>query len=261
MMAVEIPAQTVGVDYTVSTRNTFLEVQNSNSNGCFTQSAPPVYRIPAEEEILPSTPEVWSVKPLPPVVEEEDGKVTADSNGPFPSLGISDEPAAIIISSDVKTTLSAAAQPFVPSSQSKPMAQAQKAITTPHEKSCADALKAALAELFRDVGGVMFMLNHHRAYAFSVRLRMPATVNLSEAAVKVSNKKNYPDQFVVSEARAEGTCAQLSVHYNDGSFGKFDSWDICWDFVKKGQCKRGDACKWPHVPGAYFTIALEHPPA
>jgi len=214
-----------------------------------------VYRIPAEEILLPSTPEVWSVKPMPPVLEEDsDGKVTADLNGPFPSLGLSHEPAAIIME---KTGLSATARPFIPTSQSQAV---QKAVTTPHEKACADALKAALAELFRDVGGVMFMLKHFSAYAFSVRLRMPATVKLNEAALKVANKKSYPRQFIVSEARAEGTCAQLTVHYNDGSFGKFESWDICWDFVKKGECKRGDQCRWPHLPGACFTIALEHPP-
>jgi hypothetical protein len=263
MVDVDVMSDAEGapVGYTVSTRNTFLEVQNPNSNGGITQSAPPVYRIPADDALdnVPSTPEVWSVKPMPALMEEEDGKITADSNGPFPTLGLSEEPHSVITDSSEapKTTLNSKARPFVPSSQAQAMPQQQ--LTTPHEKACADALKAALAELFREVGGVMFMLNRFRAYAFSVRLRMPAAISLNDAAVQVAQKKNYPQQFFVSETRAEGTTVQMTVHYNDGSFGKFDSWDICWDFVKKGECKRGDQCRWPHVPGAYFTISCEHP--
>jgi hypothetical protein len=263
-------------DVAISTKNTFIHVHGQNFNpqtvaqeynNLVTQSAPPVYRYP-EPDDLPSTPEVWSVKPMPPVEEEETTKVAPDHNGPFPTLGLDEEPHASITDPDDKATtgstttsngLSASARPFVPSKKQTNGTAAQ--LTTPHEKACADSLKAALAALFRDVGGVMFMLTRFGPYAFSVRIRMPVGTDLEEAAKQIAYKKNYPSQFFVSESSVALPVVHLTVHYNDGSFGGNNSWDICWDFVKTGECKRAQNCRWPHVPGAYFTIALETAPA
>jgi hypothetical protein len=261
-------------DVAISTKNTFIHVhgQSYNKPGqeydatyAVTQSAPPVYRYP-EPDDLPSTPEVWSVKPMPPVEEEEaTTKVVADQNGPFPTLGLDEEPQASITdptetgSTSTSTNgLSANARPFVPSRKQANGTAAQ--LTTPHEKACADSLKAALAALFRDTGGVMFMLTRFGPYAFSVRLRMPANADLQDAARQIAYKKNYPSQFHVAETSVADPVVHLTVHYNDGSFGGSNSWDICWDFVKNGECKRASNCRWPHIPGAYFTIALENAP-
>jgi hypothetical protein len=265
-------------DVAISTKNTFIHVQNGQSlhmNGheqdpimAITQSAPPVYRYPAEDN-LPSTPEVWSIKPMPPVQEEQEtSKVIADQNGPFPTLGLDEEPHASITDPEDRETgstttsngLSANARPFVPSKKTT-NGTSQAQLTTPHEKACADSLKAHLAALFRDVGGVMFMLTRYGAYAFSVRLRMPAHADLHDAAKQIAYKKNYPAEFHVAETSVAPPVVHLTVHYNDGSFGGNSSWDICWDFVKNGECKRAGSCRWPHIPGAYFTIALENAPA
>jgi hypothetical protein len=262
-------------DVAISTKNTFIHVHGQNFNAAeepsliVTQSAPPVYRYP-EPDDLPSTPEVWSIKPMPTLAEEETGKATVvapDQTGPFPTLGLDDEPQASITDPDDKETistntsngLSANARPFVPSKKQTNGTAAQ--LTTPHEKACADTLKASLAALFRDIGGVMFMLTRFGPYAFSVRLRMPAGADLQESATQIAYKKNYPSQFFVSESSVALPVVHLTVHYNDGSFGGNSSWDICWDFVKTGECKRANSCRWPHVPGAYFTIALENAPA
>jgi hypothetical protein len=263
-------------DVAISTKNTFIHVHgqsfspNSQESTILTQSAPPVYRYPQDDD-LPSTPEVWSIKPMPAVEEDNEGaqatKVSADRNGPFPTLGLEDESTATITDPDDKETgstntsngLSANARPFVPSKKQTNGNAPQ--LTTPHEKACADSLKAALAALFRDVGGVMFMLTRFGPYAFSVRIRMPAMTDLQEAAKQIAYKKNYPSEFFVSESSVALPVVHLTVHYNDGSFGGNNSWDICWDFVKNGECKRGANCRWPHIPGAYFTIALENSPA
>jgi hypothetical protein len=261
-------------DVAISTKNTFIHVHGQNfvspgqeHNNIVTQSAPPVYRYP-EPDNLPSTPEVWSVKPMPPVEEEEtNGKVVADQKGPFPTLGLDDDTQPVITDPDDKETgstttsngLSANARPFVPSKKQTNGGNAAQ-LTTPHEKACADSLKAALAALFRDTGGVMFMCTRFGPYAFSVRLRMPSGADLRECANQIAYKKNYPSQFFVHESSVALPVVHLTVHYNDGSFGGTNSWDICWDFVKNGECKRGASCRWPHIPGAYFTIALENAP-
>jgi hypothetical protein len=123
-------------------------------------------------------------------------------------------------------------------------------------------LKASLACLFANVQGVMFMLTRFGTYNFSVRLRMPKAVRIEDAAKEVAYKKNYPQQFFVSETRIDKNQVMLTVHYDDGSFWRPEGaqWDICWDFAKTGQCKRMGSCKWLHIPPAYFTITIEHPP-
>jgi hypothetical protein len=268
-------------DVAISTKNTFIHVHGQSLNSpeypeTITQSAPPVYRYPAPDN-LPSTPEVWSVKPMPRVEEEEHAKVNgsareqviADQSGPFPTLGLDEEPQASITDPEDKETgstttsngLSANARPFVPSQKQKTNGTSAAQLTTPHEKACADSLKAALAALFRDTGGVMFMLTRYGPYAFSVRLRFPAQADLQECAKQIAYKKNYPNEFHVADSSVALPVVHLTVHYNDGSFGGNSSWDICWDFVKHGECKRANQCRWPHIPGAYFTIALENGPS
>jgi hypothetical protein len=94
---------------------------------------------------------------------------------------------------------------------------------------------------------------------------MPSAVRIEDAAKEVAYKKNYPQQFFVSDTRTDGHQVMLTVHYDDGSFpcegNSWESRDICWDFAKTGQCKRMDQCRWLHIPPAFFTISIEHPPA
>jgi hypothetical protein len=101
------------------------------------------------------------------------------------------------------------------------------------------------------VQGVMFMLTRFGTYNFSVRLRMPKAVRIEDAAKEVAYKKNYPQQFFVSETRVEKNQVMLTVHYDDGSFGGPEG----------AQWARGRGVQqWLHIPKAYFTIFIEHPP-
>jgi hypothetical protein len=232
----EAPAAEEKREHVVSTKNTFVIVEGKESpiQGAECRSAPTVYRTPAADA-PPQTPEYWSVQPG---IEAPEGMPSATAEGmPFPTLGLDED-------------VGVGAYPVVP----LPSPPVQE------ESECIESFKSCLAGMFRHLSGVLFLASREYPFCFNVRLRLPPSAPLEEAAKRVARKGNYPRESL-HIVQAHIRSAQFLVWLQLLPLPK-SQYNMCWDQTKSpsGTCPKAEMgkCRWNHMPLVTITVALEH---
>jgi hypothetical protein len=128
------------------------------------------------------------------------------------------------------------------------------------DSECIESFKTCLADMFRHLSGVLFLASREYPFCFNVRLRLPPSAPLAEAAKRVAKKSNYPrDSLRIVQAHIRS--AQFLVWLQLLPLPK-SQYNMCWDQTKSpnGICPKAEQgkCRWNHMPLVTITVALEH---
>jgi hypothetical protein len=114
--------------------------------------------------------------------------------------------------------------------------------------------------MFRHLSGVLFLASREYPFCFNVRLRLPPSAPLAEAAKRVAKKSNYPRESL-HIIQAHIRSSQFLVWIQLLPLPK-SQYNMCWDQTKSsnGVCSKAEIgkCRWNHMPLVTITVALEH---